>query len=537
MCGIAGYFGVSDAGVPADALLRAMLATLRHRGPDGEGIHSADGFGFAHARLSIIDIAAGAQPMANDDGTVWITFNGEIFNYVELRDELIAKGVRFRTHSDTEVIIRLYEAMGPDCVERLNGDFAFAIHDARRRRTMLARDRMGVRPLFYATHERATYFASEAKALFQVPGIEAELDPIALDQIFTFWFPLAPRTIFKEVAELPPAHVLIARDGKVSVRPYWQLEFPDADACGRHRATSATIAEEVKALLVDATRIRLRSDVPVGAYLSGGLDSSIVAAIAGRLAPERLRTFSVRFDDPEFDETRLPARDGGGARHRPQRGHLPAVRYRRALPRGDQADGAPHPAHRAGAALHAFQAGARGRLQGRADRRGRRRGVRRLRHLQGGEAPPLLRARSAIARAGRCSSRSSIPTCPKLQAQSAALSQGVLRDRPRRGRRSAVLAPAAVPLDRGREALLLRRSQGRACRLRRARRSPREPAGRVLVAGIRCRRRSISRPPTCFPATSSPRRATAWRWRMRSKAASRSSTTASWRWRRGSRRA
>ncbi len=302
MCGIAGYFGVPDAGLPAQALLRGMLATLRHRGPDGEGVSHGDGFGFAHTRLSIIDLAAGAQPMANDDQTVWITFNGEIFNYIELRDELIAKGVRFRTHSDTEVIIRLYEEMGPDCVTRLNGDFAFAIWDARRRQMMLARDRMGVRPLFYARRGRATYFASEAKALFEVPGIEPELDPIALDQIFTFWFPLAPRTIFKGVTELSPAHMLLARDGNVSVRPFWQLEFPDAGAVEDTR-DEATIAEEVRALLVDATRIRLRSDVPVGSYLSGGLDSSVVAAIAARLAPERLRTFSVRFDDPEFDET------------------------------------------------------------------------------------------------------------------------------------------------------------------------------------------------------------------------------------------
>ncbi len=208
MCGIAGYFGVPDAHIPPETLLRGMLAELRHRGPDGEGTSHGDGYGFAHTRLSIIDLSAGAQPMANDDESVWITFNGEIFNYVELREELIARGRNFRTHSDTEVIIRLYEEMGPDCVERLNGDFAFAIWDARRRQVMLARDRMGVRPLFYTHHGDATYFASEVKALLRVPGIDAELDPVALDQVFTFWFPLAPRTIFKGVMELPPAHVL-----------------------------------------------------------------------------------------------------------------------------------------------------------------------------------------------------------------------------------------------------------------------------------------------------------------------------------------
>ncbi len=303
MCGIAGYFGNPDARLPARTLLQRMLGELRHRGPDGEGAYVADGAGLAHTRLSIIDLSAGAQPMSNDDETVSITFNGEIFNYVELREELIARGHRFRTASDTEVIVRLYEEMGPDCVERLNGDFAFAIWDSRRRRLMLARDRMGVRPLFYAERDGALYFASEVKALLQVPGIEAELDPIALDQIFTFWFPLAPRTVFKGVAELPPAHVLIASPGHVSVRRYWALDFPDAADARRGERDEAGIAEEVRALLIDATRIRLRSDVPVGAYLSGGLDSSIVAAIAGRLAPERLRTFSVRFDSAEFDET------------------------------------------------------------------------------------------------------------------------------------------------------------------------------------------------------------------------------------------
>ncbi len=303
MCGIAGYFGNPDPRIPAQVLLERMLGELRHRGPDGEGVCVTDGAGLAHTRLSIIDLSAGAQPMSNDDETVSITFNGEIFNYVELRQELMARGHSFRTASDTEVIIRLYEEMGPDCVERLNGDFAFAIWDARRRQLMLARDRMGVRPLFYAHSGGALYFASEIKALLEVPGIVAELDPIALDQIFTLWFPLAPRTIFKGVAELPPAHVLLASADQISVRRYWSLDFPDAADAGQERRGEDAIAEEVRELLIDATRIRLRSDVPVGAYLSGGLDSSIVAAIAARLAPDRLRTFSVRFDTPEFDET------------------------------------------------------------------------------------------------------------------------------------------------------------------------------------------------------------------------------------------
>ena len=303
MCGIAGYFGRRDGSQTGAAVLERMVGALRHRGPDGEGVWCDGVAGLGHTRLSIIDLAAGAQPMSNDDGSVWISFNGEIFNYVELRAELIARGRTFRTHSDTEVIIRLYEEMGPDCVNRLNGDFAFGIWDTRRRQMMLARDRMGVRPLFYTERDDTLYFASEVKALLQAPGVEARLDPLALDQIFTFWFPLAPRTIFKGVLELPPAHVLIARDGSIDVHPYWTLSFPDAKDADRGREDEGGVAEEVRALLADATRIRLRSDVPVGSYLSGGLDSSFVTALAGRFAPDRLRTFSVRFETPEFDET------------------------------------------------------------------------------------------------------------------------------------------------------------------------------------------------------------------------------------------
>jgi asparagine synthase (glutamine-hydrolysing) len=303
MCGIAGYLGSPEAGVSGRFLLQRMNGELRHRGPDGDGVYCSDGVGLAHRRLSIIDLSAGAQPMANDDESVWISFNGEIFNYIELREELMARGVNFRTSSDTEVIIRLYEEAGPDCVERLNGDFAFAIWDNRRRQLMLARDRMGVRPLFYARHHGTLYFASEVKALLQVPGIEAELDPLALDQVFTLWFPLAPRTIFKGVSELPPAHVLVARADRSDTRRYWRLEFPGAADAGNQRRDGSEIVEEVRALLADATRIRLRSDVPVGSYLSGGLDSSLVAAIARGFVAERLRTFSVRFDTAEFDET------------------------------------------------------------------------------------------------------------------------------------------------------------------------------------------------------------------------------------------
>ncbi len=304
MCGIAGLFGRPIPAMPAHALLRRMIGAIAHRGPDDQGFFVDDEIGLAHARLSILDLASGRQPMANADQSVWISFNGEIFNYVELRDDLIARGRRFATQSDTEVILHLYDEMGPDCVTKLNGDFAFALWDARRRRLLLARDRMGVRPLFYTRHNGALYFASEAKALVEVPGVSAELDPIALDQIFTFWFPLAPRTIFQGIEELAPAHMLIADADGISVRPYWTLAYPRLGEEGPHDARAeAALAEEVEHLVADATRIRLRADVPVGAYLSGGLDSSLIAAAAKRFVPERLRTFSLTFESPEFDES------------------------------------------------------------------------------------------------------------------------------------------------------------------------------------------------------------------------------------------
>jgi asparagine synthase (glutamine-hydrolysing) len=305
MCGIAGYVGRPEFPARGELLARMGRAIL-HRGPDAQGLHLGEGVGLAHTRLSIIDLAGGAQPMADAEGALWVSFNGEIFNYVELRQELIARGHRFQTVSDTEVILEAYRAFGPDCVKRFNGDFAFALWDARLRRLMLARDRVGVRPLFYTMARDCLYFASEIKALLAVPGIAATLDPVALDQIFTFWVPLAPRTVFKDIVELPPGHVLLAEGDSVRVTPYWQPAFPDADDPGAYdRRDPRELAEELKALLIDATRIRLRADVPVGAYLSGGLDSSLVTAIMKRLAPEQLRTYSVAFEDAEYDERRF----------------------------------------------------------------------------------------------------------------------------------------------------------------------------------------------------------------------------------------
>jgi asparagine synthase (glutamine-hydrolysing) len=298
MCGIAGFVA-QNSGHCDRQMLRRMIEMVNYRGPDASGIHVAGPVGLAHARLSIIDVGGGHQPMHNEDESVWITFNGEIFNYVELREELLKKGHRFQTQSDTEVIIHLYEEKGEDCVHDLNGQWAFAIWDSKRERLFVSRDRLGVRPLFYATPSEGFAFASEIKSLLTVPSISREIDLAALDEIFTFWVTLPPRTIFKGVSELPPGHSLFLEQGHVRIQPYWTLDYNPSIGLQREEEARETLLE----LLLDATRIRLRSDVPVGAYLSGGLDSTVIAALVKKLGTTHLKTFSVAFEDKEFDES------------------------------------------------------------------------------------------------------------------------------------------------------------------------------------------------------------------------------------------
>jgi asparagine synthase (glutamine-hydrolysing) len=299
MCGIAGTLHFD--GKPADAaLLCRLTGALRHRGPDAEGVYIDVGLGLAHARLSIVDVARGRQPMCNEDRSIWITYNGEIFNHVELREELVARGHTFATRADTEVIVHLYEEEGEDCVERLNGQWAFAIWDERRRVLFASRDRFGVRPFFYTVAGREFVFASEIKALLQHNGVEAQVDIDTLDQIFTFWAPLPPRTFFRNIHQLAPGHNLTVRDGCIETRRYWRPEYPQA-ADVMQATNEQEAAEQLRELVADATRLRLRSDVPVGAYLSGGLDSTATTALAAK-TNDRLKTFSLTFDDAEFDE-------------------------------------------------------------------------------------------------------------------------------------------------------------------------------------------------------------------------------------------
>ncbi len=300
MCGITGIVNLNSTSPILEVDLRQMLAMIRHRGPDQFGIYRDEQAGLGSARLSIIDLAGGQQPICNEDGSLWIVFNGEIFNYVELRPMLEARGHRFTTHTDTEVILHLIESFGPAGLHRLNGQFAIAIWDAAARSLFLARDRMGIRPLFYTEADGALIFASEIKAILADPRVRAEIDPVALDQIFTYWSTLSPRTIFKGITSLPPGHYLLAQDGRVTVEPYWQPAYPIEPGPVR---SEADYLDEFRHLLIDATQIRLRADVPVGAYLSGGLDSAIIGAMIRQHTGARLDTFSIAFDDPTFDES------------------------------------------------------------------------------------------------------------------------------------------------------------------------------------------------------------------------------------------
>ena len=298
MCGIAGALKLNGAKVDRDQLYH-MIATLNHRGPDATGVHLAGNVGFAHARLSIIDLQGGAQPMSTKDGHLWITFNGEIFNYIELREKLIAKGHQFATRSDTEVILNAYREYGEDCVHHFNGQWAFGIWDEEKQKLFLSRDRMGVRPLFYTRTSNSFLFASEIKALLTCTEVPAEIDVQGLDQLFTFWVTLAPRTVFKNISQLPPGSSLTVEGRKVKTQQYWSVPYASMPS---HDGQEQALADELLHLLEDATRIRLRSDVPVGAYLSGGIDSTITTALTRKIASDRLRSFSITFEDAEFDE-------------------------------------------------------------------------------------------------------------------------------------------------------------------------------------------------------------------------------------------
>jgi asparagine synthase (glutamine-hydrolysing) len=291
-------------------MLRRMAGAMRHRGPDGCGYYQGARCGLAHVRLSVIDIDGGAQPLGNEDGRILVVYNGEVYNYRELRRQLEAHGHRFRTRSDTEVLVHGYEEWGRAMLDRLNGQFAFALYDRHDESLLVARDRFGICPLFYAQRDGDLYVASEAKALFASGEVTPEPDLRGLDQVFTFWGARAPRTVFRDVQSLEPGAFAEWRDGTLTLGQYYELSYAE------DRDEPADAVETLDRLMHDVVAVRLRADVPVGGYLSGGVDSSITCAVAAELSPHQLRTFSVTFDDPALDESHYQRLVAGQVRSR-----------------------------------------------------------------------------------------------------------------------------------------------------------------------------------------------------------------------------
>ena len=304
MCGIAGFCNYPGNEIKeSEHILNRMLSRIQHRGPDETGLYLSPKACIGNVRLSIIDLSGGQQPMATADGTKWIAYNGEVFNYPELRDELISLGHKFKTKSDTEVVLHLYEQYGEKCLNKLNGQFAFAIYDSKSDELFLARDRVGIRPLYYYHNGNQLVFGSEIKSVFEHPGIERRLSPQGLQQVFTFWTALTPNTIFENIKELSPGHYLKFKNGKIKTEPYWKLSFAKEE--GIFKGSIDEAAEELRYLFNDSVKLRLRADVQVAAYLSGGLDSSVTTSFIKDIQPDVLNTFSIGFADKTYDETKF----------------------------------------------------------------------------------------------------------------------------------------------------------------------------------------------------------------------------------------
>jgi asparagine synthase (glutamine-hydrolysing) len=299
MCGIAGIVGAKDDAGVDHYTIQAMCSTIVHRGPDDEGVWVKDGVGLGSRRLSVIDLDGGHQPVCNEDGTVWVVFNGEIYNFPELRRELESKGHAFYTNSDTEVIVHLYEDLGSDCVHKLRGMFAFGLFDEKRRKLLLARDRVGKKPLHYALANNRLFFGSEIKTILSAAPDLTELNSQALFQYFYFGYIPDPHTAFAAIQKLPPGHLLEYEDGEIEIRQYWDLPRYNTFWPG----SEEECLEELEARLSEAVRIRLLADVPVGALLSGGTDSSTIVALMARGSHKPVKTFSIGFRQADFDET------------------------------------------------------------------------------------------------------------------------------------------------------------------------------------------------------------------------------------------
>ena len=308
MCGITGIVDLVGQRPIEQARLRAMNAALEHRGPDGDGFHFEPGVGFGHRRLSIIDLEGGRQPLYNEDGTIVVTFNGEIFNFLEVERELLARGHTFRTRCDTEVIVHAWEEWGEDCVQRFNGMFAFAVWDQRKQTLFIARDRLGVKPLFYTLlPDGQLLFASELKALLVHPDVPRRIDPRAVEEYFTFGYVPDPKTIYTDIRKLEPGAYLSVRRGRPEVKPqrYWDVPLMGPRRCAEPRERWL---DELRDRLKESVRKRLMSDVPLGAFLSGGIDSSAVVAMMREIGTNDILTCSIGFSEPSYDESRYARR-------------------------------------------------------------------------------------------------------------------------------------------------------------------------------------------------------------------------------------
>ena len=304
MCGICGKFEFGNTGTVSPALVKSMADTIAHRGPDDEGYYVSGPVGLGFRRLSIIDLSTGHQPLSNEDGTVWIVFNGEIYNYQELREFLVGKGHIFKTSTDTEVIIHLYEELGPECLRKLRGMFGFAIWDARDKSLFLARDRVGIKPLYYCLTDGSLVFASEIKAILADPSVNRQLAPELIDRFLTFLYVPGDETLLKGIRKLAPGHYLLIKDGKVAVRQYWDLEFT-----GSYRGRSVEQTEsDLLALLSETVRLHMIADVPVGVLLSGGVDSTGVLSLAVEGTGKKISTFTVGFAEQGVADERPYAR-------------------------------------------------------------------------------------------------------------------------------------------------------------------------------------------------------------------------------------
>ncbi|MGB2716070.1 MAG: asparagine synthase (glutamine-hydrolyzing) [Vicinamibacterales bacterium] len=297
MCGIAGKLSYDAQPIRPD-LLAAMTDAVTHRGPDSAGYYFGEGVGLGHRRLSIIDLSTGDQPLANEDETVWVVFNGEIYNFIDVRAELERLGHQFRTRTDTEIIVHGYEEWGSQCVERFRGMFAFALWDARAKRLLLARDRLGVKPLYYASLADGLVFGSEIKSILQDPAVPRGWRPDAIDAYLTLEYIPGPGTIYQHIQKLPPGHVLVAEGGRIQLRQYWDLQFTGDGDPGRENE----YLEQLDALLRESVKLRLISDVPLGAFLSGGIDSTAVVAYMVEMSDTPVVTTSVGFEEQAFDE-------------------------------------------------------------------------------------------------------------------------------------------------------------------------------------------------------------------------------------------